>query len=182
MKLKSLILAAVVFASALPSAFATVAGGPYNAVGYCSLRADLLIKSGHLVVGKSTGQGFGEIVCNYVGGAEEVIPVIVSTKGYGLGFGRSISNGELVAAGIGVMRDGYDLIGNYATVKGSAQILGLGAEVGVNFRITRNGFSIPVELKVKHGRGLELAADVGEIWIDVDYARLNAMNGAGGLY
>jgi hypothetical protein len=137
-------------------------------VGYCSIQANIQIDSAHILVGGSRGYGKGEILCTELNGFQYNIPVIVRTKSFGIGLGASSTQALLSSAGIGVMESGYDLLGKYAMVKGSAQVINLGADVGVSLTANRNGFSLPLDLKMKAGPGLELAVNIGSMTIEYD--------------
>lgn len=170
---RGLALAGILAAmTAAPAAQATVAGGPTGSVGHCSIQANLVIQSLHLGIGGSRGIGRGDIICNYVDGSREIIPVVIKTKGAGVGLGLSKTEAFLFSTGIGVASSGYTLLGKYATVKGSAQAVIIGAEVGLSLTAKRGGFSIPLDLKVKGGPGLEVAADLGQMKIELDRSRL----------
>lgn len=172
MRMKHLAIAAGLLA--LTSvASATVVGNRDGDVGACAIQANLRIQSLHLVLGGSYGVGRGDIVCSYVDGHREMIPVIVRTSGVGIGAGVSSTEAVLFSAGIGVLRSGHSLLGSYAMAKASAQAVVIGADVGLSFTAKRSGLSIPIDLKLKAGPGLELAADIGKMTIELDRSRLD---------
>jgi hypothetical protein len=141
-----------------------------QAAGYCTLQSQLVIKSAHIILGGSSGYGKGDIICTGIDGGY-TIPVVVRTKSFGVGLGASQAIAQMSSAGAGVFMDGTAMLGDYAMAKGSAQVISLGGEVGVSLTASRRGFSLPLELKMKSGNGLELAVNIGSMSITEDLTR-----------
>jgi hypothetical protein len=160
----SLMAAAVVLGSSSPAQAQFANPSVTNEVlGWCHITGKLDFHSVGFIIGGTEGKGHGHIKCEYYDGSQENIAVAISTNTVGIMMGEAKGTMSLFASGIGVAaRGARTLLGKYGTVKGSVQVIRLGADAGLSITLDRDGFSIPLTLQGRKGMGLEAGLEVGD--------------------
>lgn len=137
--------------------------------GWCAIQAQMTIKSVYKSIDKSRGDGFGRIVCKYIDGTEEILPVRLKTKGIGIGGGSgSKAQQFLNRSGSGDLQTSDDASGISTVINspgfrisiGDARLL-LGtytvASTGIHNRVSALGGKAMVrERAIASRRGLAL--------------------------
>lgn len=123
--------------------------GPYGPPGWCYIQAHLRMRSGAFLFGGAEGHGFGRIVCEYADNTAEVLPILIDTSAFGLGFeipeefdAKMFTSGLIGVSGHGAA--GY--LGTYMTSRLKLGIGPLNGELGLNANL--DGFSIPFTVQL----------------------------------
>jgi hypothetical protein len=135
----------------------------YDTTGWCHIYGKMHFHTVGLILGGTEGAGRGHIKCEYSDGTEEDVHVSIQTHSVGLVLGEAEGTTNLFASGIGVaLRGARSLLGTYATVKGSAQVIRIGGDAGLSLTLDRQGLSIPLTLQGRKGMGLQAGIEVGD--------------------
>lgn len=165
-------LLALLSALALPTSFAASASGEPEGSGEkvssilytCNLSFKADGSSTYIGVGYTDIRGSGTISCyDLLTGATERIPVKVTTRGPGIGLGRTGLALSGTATGVGITAGPQSLLGRYVMVRGNAAV-GIGASAGAGLRVSKGSVSVDVAIEAQSGLG----AGIDLLWIDIE--------------
>ena len=130
----------------------------------CNLSFKADGSSTYIGIGYTDIRGTGTISCyDLLTGATERIPVKVTTRGPGIGLGRTGLALSGTATGVGITAGPESFLGRYVMVRGNAAV-GVGASAGAGLRVSKGSVSVDVAIEAQSGLG----AGIDLLWIDIE--------------
>lgn len=130
----------------------------------CNLSFKADGSSTYIGIGYTDIRGTGTISCyDLLTGATQKIPVKVTTRGPGIGLGRTGLALSGTATGVGITAGPESLLGRYVMVRGNAAV-GVGASAGAGLRVSKGSVSVDVAIETQSGLG----AGIDLLWIDIE--------------